>query len=68
MKSPKLIFALIFLTLAAVIFWQNRETIETDILFFTVKTSRAAALSLSFLAGLLLGAILMGVRRRSSRV
>jgi uncharacterized integral membrane protein len=63
MKRPKVIIVLVLLILTAVIFFQNRETIDTRILFFTVSMSRAAALSLSFLAGLVTGGTLMGLRR-----
>ena len=63
MKRPKLIVALVLLVLAAVVFLQNRETIDTRILFFTVTMSRAAALGLAFLAGFIAGGTLMGVLR-----
>ncbi len=64
MKHPKMIVVLILVILAAVIFYQNRETIDTRILFFTVSMSRAAALSLSFLAGLITGGTAMGLMRK----
>ena len=65
MKHPKAIVLLILVILAAVVFYQNRETIDTKILFFTVTMSRAAALSLSFLAGLIVGGTWMGLMRKN---
>lgn len=55
MKNPKLIAALVVAALACVVFFQNRETISVVVLFFTVTTSRASALGLSFLTGVLVG-------------
>ena len=68
MKHPKLIVVVILVILTAVVFYQNSETIETRILFFTVRMSRAAALSLSFLAGLVTGGTVVGFmgKRRSA--
>ena len=64
MKHPKAIVLLVLVVLAAVVFYQNRETIDTKILFFTVTMSRAAALSLSFLAGLIVGGTWIGLMRK----
>lgn len=63
MKRPKVIIVLVLLILTAWIFFQNRQTIDTKILIFTVNMSLAAALSLSFLAGLVTGGTLMGLMR-----
>ena len=54
-KQIKLITALVIVAVAGFIFWQNRDAIDVHVLMFTVTTSRAAALALSFLAGVLVG-------------
>ena len=54
-KQIKLTTALVIVAIAGFIFWQNREEIVVDVLMFSVKTSRAAALALSFISGVLVG-------------
>jgi hypothetical protein len=55
LRQQKLAVAAAVTILAGFIFWQNRETIDVQVLMFKVSTSRAAALSLSFLIGVLVG-------------
>ena len=55
MRNPKLLFALVVAALAAIVIFQNREPLDMQLLFFKVTMSRAAALGLSFLAGVLVG-------------
>ena len=64
MKRPKVIAGLVIVLLVVIVFFQNREQVETRILFFTVTASRAAALSLSFLVGVAVGALLPGMLSR----
>ena len=54
-KQIKLITALVIAAVAGFIFWQNREEIVVHVLMFSVTTSRASALGLSFLCGVLVG-------------
>ena len=51
----KLVVLGVVAILAVIIFLQNTETVETRILFLTVKMSRALLLMLTFLLGLLTG-------------
>ena len=63
MKNKKLIAGLGLALLVVIVFFQNREEVETRILFFTVTMSRAAALGLSFAAGVAVGALVLGLSR-----
>ncbi len=53
----KLVVLVVVAILAVIIFLQNTETVETRILLSTVKMSRALLLILTFLLGLLTGAL-----------
>ncbi len=55
MTKIKFYASLLILLLAAVIFLQNTETVDTRILFFTVSMPRAALLIISLLTGFAAG-------------
>lgn len=55
MKKFKLYASLVLLLLAAIVFLQNTETVDTRILFFTVSMPRAALLIMSLLTGFVAG-------------
>jgi len=55
MTKIKLYASLVLLLLAAVVFLQNTETVDTRILFFTVSMPRAALLIISLLTGFAAG-------------
>ena len=64
MKNKKVIAGLVLALLVVIVFFQNREEVQTRILFLTVTTSRAAALGLSFAAGVVVGALVLGLSKR----
>jgi hypothetical protein len=58
LKNPKLVAALILTALAVVMFWQNSGEIDLHVLFLgSIKTRKATALALAFLAGMVAGAL-----------
>jgi len=58
LKNPKLIAAVIVAALAAIVFFQNQQEATVRVLFlFTAQTTLAKALGLSFLGGLVTGAL-----------
>jgi uncharacterized integral membrane protein len=60
MKKVKLIGIIVFLILAVIIIWQNREPVDTQILLLPVKMSRALLLMLTFVLGFLTGIFVAG--------
>ncbi len=54
----KLIALIVVVVLAVIIFLQNTETVETQILLLKFQMSRALLLILTFLLGLLSGVLL----------
>ena len=69
MKNPKLIAAFLLTALVVVVFLQNRQPVEMNVLFLaTVRTSLATALCGAFLVGALAGtAAYAMLRSRSTR-
>ncbi|MEM7698654.1 MAG: lipopolysaccharide assembly protein LapA domain-containing protein [Verrucomicrobiota bacterium] len=68
MVKFKLIAALVFATIIAIIIFQNTEPVETRLLFFTVTTPRAALLAFAALLGFGLGIIAsLLVTRRAAK-
>jgi uncharacterized integral membrane protein len=59
-KKVKLVGIIVFLILAVIIIWQNREPVDTDILLLSVRMSRALLLLLTFVLGLLTGMFVAG--------
>jgi uncharacterized integral membrane protein len=57
MKKVKLIGILVFLVLAVIIFWQNREPVDAKILLVPLRMSRALLLILTFVLGFLTGVL-----------
>ena len=58
LKNPKLIAALVVAALAAIVFFQNPDPAKVRVLFlFTADTTLAKALGMSFLVGLVTGAL-----------
>jgi hypothetical protein len=57
MKKAKLIIIAVICILALIIFFQNRQAMETRILFLTVTMSRALFLLLMFGLGFITGLI-----------
>jgi uncharacterized integral membrane protein len=53
----KLVALIVVVVLAVIIFLQNTETVETQILFLKFEMSRALLLILTFLLGLLTGVL-----------
>ena len=58
LKNPKLIAALVVLTLAVVVFLQNSDPIDLQVLWLAkLQTSKAVAMLAAFLAGVATGAL-----------
>ena len=58
LKNPKLIAALVVVVLALIVFFQNQEAAKVRVLgLFTAETTLAKALGMSFLMGLVSGAL-----------
>lgn len=58
LKNPKLVAALVMTALAVIMFWQNSGEIDLYVLFLgSIKTRKATALALAFLAGMVAGAL-----------
>jgi uncharacterized integral membrane protein len=55
MQKIKLVALVVIAVLAVIIFFQNRETVETRFLFATIKMSRALLLILTFVLGFVTG-------------
>jgi uncharacterized integral membrane protein len=57
MKKVKLVGIILFSVLAVIIFWQNREPVDTKILLLSIRMSRALLLILIFVLGFLTGTL-----------
>lgn len=51
MKHSKLIALIVIAILAVIVAFQNTDTVETRVLFFTVSMSRAMLIVVTFLCG-----------------
>jgi len=60
MAKVKLIAIIVLAVFAAIIFWQNREPIDAQILLLPVHMSRALLLMLTFVLGFLTGVLVTG--------
>jgi uncharacterized integral membrane protein len=60
MKKVKLVGIVVFLVLAVIVIWQNREPVDTQILLVSVRMSRALLLILTFVLGALTGTFVAG--------
>ena len=68
MKKFKLISAGILIVLVLIVVVQNREPVETKLLFMTITMPRAALLALTALLGVLAGGLLsMGMAKRNKK-
>ena len=63
----KLIAIIVLAVFAAIIFWQNREPVDTKILLLPVHMSRALLLMLTFVLGFLTGVLVTGNFLRKKR-
>jgi len=65
MKHWKLIAVIVIAIMAVIVAFQNTDTVETRVLFFTVSMSRAMLIVVTFLAGVAAGLLggLWGARR-----
>jgi uncharacterized integral membrane protein len=66
-KQIKLIAILFVCAAAIVVFLQNTEVVETNILFATLRMSRALLLMLTFILGYIAGLISMSQFRRTAK-
>lgn len=55
MKRPKNIAIVLAAVLVIVVALQNTESVETDVLFFTLSAPRVVLLTLTFLVGAVVG-------------
>ena len=60
MKKVKLVGIVVFLVLAVIIIWQNKDPVDTRLLLLQVKMSRALLLALTFALGFLTGIFVAG--------
>jgi len=60
MKKVKLVGIIVFLVLAIIIIWQNKDPVDTHILLLQVRMSRALLLILTFVLGFLTGMLVAG--------
>jgi len=58
--KAKLIVIIVLAVFAAIIFWQNREPIDAQILLLRIHMSRALLLMLTFVLGFLTGVLVTG--------
>ena len=63
-RAVKLIAMVVIAVLAVIVFLQNTETVETQILLLTVRMSRALLLILTFVLGFVAGILVAGNFRR----
>lgn len=64
----KLVMLVVVVVLAVIIFMQNREIVETHILFATFQMSRALLLIVTFALGFLAGILAAGHFLRKKKV
>jgi uncharacterized integral membrane protein len=67
MKKAKIIIILIISLLALVVFVQNRQTVDTKLLFVTITMPRVLLLIITFIMGFVVGIILAGYMLRQPR-
>jgi len=60
MKTAKLVAVVVLVVLAVIIFWQNKDPVDTHILLVHVRMSRALLLILTFGLGFLTGVLVAG--------
>ena len=58
--KAKLIAIIVLAVLAVIIFWQNREPVDAQILLLRIHMSRALLLMLTFVLGFLTGVLVTG--------
>ena len=64
-KKTKWILGAIGVVLVAIVIFQNRATVDTKVLFFTLSMPRAVLLATTFLIGTAVGLLVAGRVRRS---
>lgn len=57
MKKAKMVFTLILLVLGAIIVLQNTESVQTNILWYSITMPRAVLLAMTALVGFAIGVI-----------
>ena len=57
MKNAKLIVILVLLALGAIVVFQNTESVQTNILFWSITMPRAILLPVTAAVGFVIGAI-----------
>ena len=57
MKKAKMIFILILIGIGAIIVLQNTESVQTNILWYTITMPRAVLLAVTALVGFAIGVI-----------
>ena len=63
----KLIAIIVLAVFAVIIFWQNREPVDAQILLLRIHMSRALLLMLTFVLGFLTGVLVTGNFLRRKR-
>lgn len=68
-KKVKFVGIVVFLVLAVIIIWQNREPVDAHVLLLHVRMSRALLLILTFVLGFLTGTLVAGhfLRKKSGK-
>ena len=67
MKRTKIIVILIISLLALIVFVQNRQAVDTKLLFVTITMPRVLLLIVTFIMGFIVGIILAGYMLREPR-
>ncbi len=57
MKKFKLIVLVIIVALIAIIFWQNRQPVDFDLLFWSLNAPKTIALFITLVVGFIIGII-----------
>ena len=64
MSKPKLIIIVAISIVAAIVMFQNRQSVETDILFIKITMPRFVLLAITALAGFVVGVLFASKKKK----